>query len=103
VLRPDDAVLQLLMRIRDEAHRRATGYHKHLRRKDFLGSPIEGIPGIGPLRRRRLHERFGDLSAVAAAGPEELASVRGMSGAAALAVYRFFHPPQGADPASETN
>ena len=76
----------LLRRIRDEVHRFAIGYHKKLRGKRTLESPLEGIPGIGKKRRLALLRAFKGMAEVKAASVEELAVVRGMNLKAARAV-----------------
>jgi excinuclease ABC subunit C len=76
----------LLRRIRDEAHRFAIGYHKKLRDRRTVSSPLEGVPGIGAKRRLALLRHFGSLDAVRKAPVEELARVPGMNRKAAQAV-----------------
>ncbi len=73
----------LLKRIRDEVHRFAISYHKKLRKKRTLTSPLEGIEGIGKARRLSLLREFGSIEALREATVEELASVRGMTRPAA--------------------
>ncbi|MCI0340455.1 MAG: excinuclease ABC subunit UvrC [Planctomycetales bacterium] len=82
-------VLHLLQRIRDEAHRFAIAYQRTLRRKESLRTGLEGVPGLGPARRRALLRAFGGLDAMAAAGVEALAAVPGMTRKAAEAVAGF--------------
>jgi excinuclease ABC subunit C len=72
------AALFLLQRIRDEAHRFAVAYHRKLREKEALRSLLDGIPGIGPARRKALLAYFGDLKRVRAASEEELQQVGGI-------------------------
>jgi excinuclease ABC subunit C len=79
VLKPNSTALFLLQRLRDEAHRFANTYHQKLRAKARLASPLDDVPGIGPRRRRALLRRFGSLRRIAAASPEELASVPGIT------------------------
>lgn len=88
--RPDPIVLdrrspalQLLQRLRDEAHRFAVGYHRRIRGKESLKSILEEIPGIGPKRRKALLTRFGSLDALRRATVEEVAAVPGMTRALA--------------------
>ncbi|HZE20782.1 MAG TPA: helix-hairpin-helix domain-containing protein, partial [Desulfobaccales bacterium] len=69
----------LLLRLRDEAHRFAISYHRRRARKEMLASALEQVPGIGPVRRRRLLEHFPDLEAIKAASVEELASLQGFN------------------------
>ncbi len=75
--------LKLLQRIRDEAHRFGITYHRQLRTKRGLASQLDAIPGIGPRRRRALLAHFGSLDKIREASIEELATVQGMSRAAA--------------------
>ncbi|GAI01953.1 unnamed protein product, partial [marine sediment metagenome] len=50
--------LQLLQRLRDEAHRFALGYHQKIRRRQTFASALDSIPGIGPKRKRALLKQF---------------------------------------------
>ncbi len=72
-------VLRLLMRIRDEAHRFAVTYHRRLRMKKALSSPLDSVPGIGPVLRKRLLDRFQTVDVIKRASPEELNQVKGVS------------------------
>lgn len=72
-------VLLLLMRIRDEAHRFGITFHRHWRHRETLRSRLDAIPGIGPKRRQALLTAFGSLQRVAAASPQELAAIAGIS------------------------
>ena len=87
-----DAVLHLLQRIRDEAHRFAISYHRSLHQRNALLSVLDGIEGIGDTRKRALFDAFITRDAIAGASVEDLSKVKGMSRPAAEAVYRFFHP-----------
>jgi len=71
--------LQLLQRLRDEAHRFALGYHQRVRRKQAFASALDTIPGIGPGRKRALLRQFGSVKAIREASVEELAGVKGMT------------------------
>lgn len=81
--------LQLIQRIRDEAHRCAITHHRALRGKAFTHSQLEEIRGIGPARRKALLHRFQSLKAIRAASLEELMDVEGMTQSAAEAVRRW--------------
>jgi excinuclease ABC subunit C len=70
-------VLQFVQRVRDEAHRFAIGFHRQTRSKRTLRSELDDIPGIGPIKRRKLLSRFGSLRGVRGASVEELASAVG--------------------------
>jgi excinuclease ABC subunit C len=70
-------VLQLVQRVRDEAHRFAIGFHRQSRSKRTLRSELDDIPGIGPTKRKRLLSRFGSVRGVRSASQAELAAVVG--------------------------
>jgi len=84
--------LQLVQRIRDEAHRFGIIHHRVLRSKAFLHSRLEDIPGIGPARRKELLKAFGSLKAIREADTDALCAVRGMNHQAAEAVWAALHP-----------
>jgi excinuclease ABC subunit C len=69
----------LLLRLRDEAHRFAISYHRQRARKELLESGLSQVPGIGPVRRRRLLEHYPNLEAIKAATEEELVAVPGFN------------------------
>jgi excinuclease ABC subunit C len=69
----------LLLRLRDEAHRFAITYHRRRARQEMVESVLQQIPGIGPVRRRRLLQHFPNLEALKAAAVEELAAVPGLN------------------------
>jgi len=71
--------LQLLQRLRDEAHRFALGYHQKIHRKETFASALDTIPGIGVKRKRSLVKQFGSVGAIRRASIEELAATEGMS------------------------
>lgn len=91
VLARSSPALQLLQRIRDEAHRFAIMYHRSLREKSSLYSRLDEIRGIGDARKRALYEKFITIDAIARAGVEELRSVEGMDIRAARSVFEYFH------------
>ncbi|GAB4370632.1 MAG: excinuclease ABC subunit UvrC [Calditrichia bacterium] len=66
------AGLKLLQHIRDESHRFAITYHRKLRSKQTLKSPLDDIPGIGPKRKQMLLKTFGSLKKIREASKEEL-------------------------------
>ncbi len=71
--------LQLLQRLRDEAHRFAITYHRRLRKREIFTSVLDGIQGIGPKRKRALLKQFGSVESIRNAPEEELAAASGMS------------------------
>lgn len=71
--------LQLLQRLRDEAHRFALGYHRKVHKRETFASAFDAIPGIGPKRKRALLTQFGSVQAIKEAAIEELATARGIT------------------------
>ncbi|MEG6510512.1 excinuclease ABC subunit UvrC [Desulforamulus ruminis] len=82
--------LQMLQRLRDEAHRFAVTYHRKLRTRRNLKSLLDEIDGIGAVRRRELYKAYKNLAAIQQASLEELAKVPGMNMKSAEAVWRYF-------------
>jgi len=91
-LEENDPVLLFLMRVRDEAHRRAVSYHRKLREKALTVSDLEHIQGIGKKRKKQLLTHFRSVDALARAGLEEMAEVPGISLELAGRIVQFFHP-----------
>lgn len=73
----DHPVLRLLVQIRDETHRFAVSYHRKRREKESLRSVLDSVPGIGPIRKKKLIEYFGSLENIRSASLEEIARVIG--------------------------
>ena len=86
--------LQLVQRVRNEAHRFDIIHHRALRGKASIHSQLEDIPGVGPARRKALLKAFGSLKAIRAAEVETLAGVPGMNRAAAEAVRAWAESSQ---------
>ena len=84
--------LQLVQRVRNEAHRFGIIHHRVLRAKAFTHSQLEDIPGIGPARRKALLKAFGSLKALREATVEEIAAVKGMTRQTAEAVKTGLAP-----------
>ena len=89
-LKADHPVLLLMMRIRDEAHRRAVGYYRKLSRKRLRESELDRIPGIGDRRKQLLFKHFKDVDSIAKAGVDELTGVSGITQSLAERISRFF-------------
>jgi excinuclease ABC subunit C len=81
--------LQLLQRLRDEAHRFALGYHQRVHKRETFASALDSIPGIGPRRKRALLRQFGSVKAIREASVEELATARGMTQSLAKKVKQY--------------
>jgi excinuclease ABC subunit C len=83
VLPRNSPALQLLQRVRDEAHRFAISYHTRIRQRKSFTSTLDSISGIGPKRKHALLKHFGTLRAIKDATIDELMKVKGMSRTAA--------------------
>ena len=81
-------VLQLLQRIRDEAHRFAITYHRALRAKRTLQTELTQIPGIGEATAKKLLQSFGSVAGVRDAEEEALAGAIGKAAAAKVVLWR---------------
>jgi excinuclease ABC subunit C len=84
VLPHSSPVLQLVQRVRDEAHRFAVGFHRKVRARRTLRSELDDIPGVGPAKRRKLLSRFGSLRGVRGASLADLATAVGGAMAARI-------------------
>jgi excinuclease ABC subunit C len=87
----DTPELQLLQRVRDEAHRFAITHHRIRRDRAMTASILDELPGVGPARKRALLAHFGSPDAVLAATREELSAVPGLPGKVARDLYRELH------------
>src|SRR5918995_1569626 len=95
VLDPHNAGLQLLQRIRDEAHRFALTFHRQRRSARARESLFDTLEGVGPVRRRALLRHFGSTEGVLAASQEELEGVPGLPPKTARAIYAQLHRTAG--------
>jgi excinuclease ABC subunit C len=83
--------LQLLQRVRDEAHRFAITHHRGRRDKAMTTSLLDELPGVGPSRKRALLAHFGSPDSVVAASSEELQAVPGLPAKTARDLYAYLH------------
>jgi excinuclease ABC subunit C len=83
--------LQLLQRVRDEAHRFAVTHHRSRRDKAMTSSLLDELPGVGPARKRALLAHFGSPDAMVGATREELQSVPGLPAKVGRELYAFLH------------
>ncbi len=91
VLGHDTPELQLLQRVRDEAHRFAITHHRGRRDRAMTGSVLDELPGVGPTRKRAILKHFGSPEAFLAASREELEAVPGLPGKVARDLYVRLH------------
>lgn len=88
---PKTPALYYLQRLRDEAHRFAIGKHRAKRKKQMITSPLDGITGIGPGRKKALLAHFGSAKAIKTASVEDLALVEGVSAKLAKQIHDYFN------------
>ena len=91
VLPPSGGAFHLLQHVRDEAHRFAITGHRGRRRKRQRESELDGIPGVGPKRKRELLAHFGSVAGIKGASAEEIAKAPGVSRRLAETVYEALH------------
>ncbi|MEA2428160.1 MAG: excinuclease subunit, partial [Thermoleophilaceae bacterium] len=89
VMPHDSPALQLLQRVRDEAHRFAIEFHRGRRDKAMTRSVLDDLPGVGPARKRLLLSHFGTPERFLAATREELEAVPGVPGKVARDIYEY--------------
>ena len=90
-LDPHGPGLQLLQRIRDEAHRVALRYHRRRRDTKSRETIFETLPGVGPARRRAILRHFGSVERFLEASQEELEGVPGLPQKTARSLYAQLH------------
>ena len=89
----DQLGVQLLRRLRDEAHRFAVSFHRQQRGERMKRSRLSDIPGLGPKRIRDLLAHFRSIDAIQLASPAALAAAPGLGPGLARVVWEYFHPP----------
>lgn len=93
---PEQPGVQLLRRVRDEAHRFALNFHRQKRAQRQRRSHLDQIPGLGYRRQKELLATFRSIDYIRMATPEQLAQVHGVGPRLAEKIYRYFH--RDADP-----
>jgi excinuclease ABC subunit C len=91
ILAHDTPELQLLQRVRDEAHRFAITHHRGRRDRAMTASVLDDLPGVGPARKRAILNHFGSPEAFLAASREELEAVPGLPGKLARELWTSLH------------
>lgn len=91
ILPSESPAQRLIEQLRDEAHRFAIAGHRQRRGRARVGSVLEGIPGLGPRRRKELLQHFGGLQGISRAGIADLERASGISRKLAERIYGQFH------------
>jgi excinuclease ABC subunit C len=89
-LEPHDPLLHFLQRIRDEAHRFAITFHKKTRAKKTIRSELDLIPGIGPVKKKKLLQAFGSVQEISKRSLQELTDVPGITKKDAVLIRSYF-------------
>ena len=84
--------VQLLRRLRDEAHRFAVSFHRQQRSDRMKRSRLEEIPGLGHYRQKQLLAHFRSIDYLREASPQQIAEVPGIGEKMAQQIYEYFHP-----------
>lgn len=90
ILDKRDYCLQMLQRIRDEAHRFAITFFRNIHSKQSLTSVLAEVPGVGKIKRRALMEKFGTIDRIMRADAKELAAVEGIGDTLAGVIKKYF-------------
>lgn len=88
----DQPGVQLLRRLRDEAHRFAVTFHRQQRTERMRRSRLDEISGLGFERQKQLLAHFHSIDYISIATPEQLAEVAGIGPRLAQQIYEYFHP-----------
>jgi excinuclease ABC subunit C len=84
--------VQLLRRLRDEAHRFAVSFHRQKRTERMRRSSLDEIPGLGHHRQKQLLATFRSIDYIREASPAQLSTVPGVGSRLAQQIYNYFHP-----------
>jgi excinuclease ABC subunit C len=84
--------VQLLRRLRDEAHRFAVSFHRQQRSDKLKRSRLDEIPGLGFHRQKQLLAHFRSIDYIREASPKQLGEVAGIGPRLAQEIYDYFHP-----------
>jgi len=95
---PDQPGVQLLRRLRDEAHRFAVSFHRQRRNDRLRRSRLDEIPGLGLQRQKELLAHFRSIDYLRSATPEQLTAVNGIGSKLAQEIYDYFHPAEQLEP-----
>lgn len=87
----DSPALYMIQQIRDEAHRFALTFQRELRGKRMVSSVLDGVEGLGPVRKRALLKRFGSLHSLRTLSYDDLVSQSGLPRRVAGALFEALH------------
>jgi excinuclease ABC subunit C len=87
----DSPELQLLQRVRDEAHRFAVEFHRSRRDRSMTRSILDDLPGVGPARKRQILQHFGTPERFLQASRQELEAVPKLPGKVAREIHAYVH------------
>jgi excinuclease ABC subunit C len=93
ILERHHPILLFLQTIRDEAHRFAIAFHQKRRSKAIIKSALDDIPGIGPIKKKRLLQAFGSVKSICQKRIDELLQVPGITQKDAQTIQEFFQRP----------
>ncbi|MDH4229747.1 MAG: excinuclease ABC subunit UvrC [Nitrospirota bacterium] len=94
VLKPGAPATRILQQLRDEAHRFAITYHRKLRSLRLRDSELDGIAGVGKVRKQALLKNFGSVEGLRGASLEDITAAPGMNRTTAEAVWTALHPAE---------
>ena len=89
MLKRGSSELRILQNIRDEAHRFAITFHRQLRSKNEIKSPLDDIKGLGKVKKQALLKQFETFDAIKKASVEELNMVKGIDKKLAITIYHY--------------
>jgi excinuclease ABC subunit C len=89
---PEHPGVQLLRRLRDEAHRFAVSFHRQKRSQRMQRSHLDHIPGLGHHRQKQLLEQFHSVEYLRQASVAQIAETPGIGSKLAQEIYDHFHP-----------
>ncbi len=94
LLEPHSSLLFLLQTIRDEAHRFVLAFQVLRRKKASIKSELDYIPGIGPMKKKKLIQAFGSVKALRIASLEEIGAVKGITHKDAISIRKYLNSHQ---------
>jgi excinuclease ABC subunit C len=94
VIPRDSEAIYVLQHARNEAHRFAISFHRELRGRRMTRGALDGVPGLGPTRRKRLIDELGGVRAVQAATLDQLKALAWLPEKVAVATYDHLHARQ---------